>query len=775
MRYFTALLITGLILLSACTMDDGDDTTKKSATATVGQDLIIDIGVARLQVPAATIGTGAGQLPPGTKVTLTVSHEPISGRDLYSPTVEISSTVSGLALSPPAQITFSYDAAKLDTDNKTLSDTRIVKQTATATEEYTFTTLTPVTDSEFTEATSPSRVETFSSSFGNFTLGTGSGGGGGGAPLTNLTGTIQTVLTSTVFNLADSGSTIATTLAIPTSDASSIPAVLTLNDATFDAGNPLDPNNRIVTVVVGGVTYTSDEPAAGVAATISSFNGTDSAGTLVGTVIEQGATASLSINYTWTTGAVGAVVLTGTVTDLAGRRTLNLADSGSSETVLILMPDTLPDVGLNPITFDDASYDSGNPLDANGRLITVAASGDNFSSDVPVVGNVTITFTAFSAGVSTGTITGTVVSATPATKTLNYTFTTTAGGGGGGAGTFAAGTPVDITTTDTADESAVVFDGTDYIGIWLSDTGTTNRTLEFMDINASTLAAGTQKSIEPSFDLDPTKGFDAAIQATSAIMVVGTGDSSGDAVIATIFNFTTGASVAEINVGAGLRPRVVFNSTSGNFVISYQDGADVKTAAYTPAGTQVGATATSVTASTLQGMASSSGDEVLITGDDGSGLRGQYFVPSTGALSGSGFDISTVNSGGMCAWDVVGSMYLVATQAGTGFITQVVLGYAASATTAHASTLTLPALAAPTQAVGGNAGTVFADAAATLWAMETASGPAFIGTAIVGQLQSLNVDTTTNGAPMANNGAGGYIMLAAKGTGGVTAIPLTIS
>lgn len=774
MRYFTALLITGLVLLSACKMDDGDDTSSDSATATAGQDLIIDIGVARLQVPAATIGTGAGQLPPGTKVSLTVSHEPITGRDLYSPTVEISSTVSGLALSPPAQITFSYDASALGTDSKTLLDTKIVKQTSTSTEEYTFTTLVPATDSEFTEADTPSRVETFSSSFGNFTLGTGTGGGST-APATTLTGTIQTVLTTTVFNLANSGSTIAATLAIPTSDTSSIPAALTLNDSTLDAGNPFDPNNRGLTVVVGGVTYTSDEPAASVAVTISSFNGTDSAGTLVGTVIEQGATAGLSINYSWTTGAVPAMALTGTVTDLAGRRTLNLANAGSTETVLVIMPDTLPDAGLNQITFDDASYDSANPLDANGRLMTVAASGDNFSSDVPILGDVTITFTAFNAGVSIGTITGTVVSATPASKTVNYTFTTTAGAGVGGAGTFAAGTPVDI-TTDIADESAVVYDGISYIGIWLSDTGTTNRTLEFMDINASTLAAGTQKSIEPTFELDPTKGFSAAIQATSAIMVVATGDNTGsDAVIATIFNFATGSSVAEINVGAGSRPRVVFNSTSDNFVISYQDGTDVKTAIYTPAGGQVGSTVTSIAASTLQGLASSSGDEVLITGNDGSGVRGRYLVPSTGVLSGSEFDISTVNSGGLCAWDATGSMYLVHTQAGTGFTTQVILGFAAGATTPHANTLTLPAISAPTQVVSGGSGVIFSDATAMLWAMESSSGPAFIGTAILGQTQSLNVDTTTDGAAMANDGSGEYIMLAAKGTGGVTAIPLTIS
>ncbi|MHC4841618.1 MAG: hypothetical protein ACYTDT_11815 [Planctomycetota bacterium] len=776
MRYLTALAVLSLVLVSACKSDDGDDTSSKSATAVSGQNLVIDIGVARLEVPAATIGTAPGQLPPGSEVTLTVNSDQISGKDLFSPTVEVSSSVSGLILSPPAQLMFSYDAFGLNQASKTLSDARVLKQTSTSTEEYTFTTLSPVTDAEFTEAALPGRVETFSSSFGDFTLTTSTSGGGGGGPVTAMTGTIQTVLTATIFNLENSGSTITATLGIPTSDTTSIPAALTLNDATFDAGNPLDPNNRGLTVVTGGITYTSDDPAASVAVGISSFNGTDSAGTLVGTVIEQGGSASLAINYTWTTGAVGAVALTGTVTDIAGRRTLNLSDSGSTEQVTILMPDTLPDVGLNPITFDDASYDSGNPLDVNGRLCTVTDGGDTFSSDVAVVGDVTITFTSFSAGVGAGTITGAVVSATPATKTLNYTFTTTAGVGGGGSGTFAAGTPVDITTTDTADESAVVFDGTDYIGIWLSDTGTTNRTLEFMDINASTLAAGTQKSVEPSFELDPDKGFSAAIQSTSAIMVVATGDNSSvDAVIATIFNFTTGSSVTEINVGAGLRPRVVFNGTSGNFVVSYQDGGDVKTAVYTPAGAQVGTTVTSVASSTLQGMASSSSDEVLITGDDGSGIRGSYLVPSTGGLSGSDFDISTENSGGMCAFDTTGSMYLVNTQSGTGFVTQIILGFAIGATTPHASTLTLPALNGPTQATSGNAGAIFADASATLWAIETSSGPAFVGTAIVGITQSLNVDTTTDGAPMTNDGAGGYVMLAAKGSGGVTAIPLTIS
>lgn len=788
MRYQFVLACFVLVLsVTACTFDDGDDPIDDSATAVAGQDLVVDIGAARLEISQFAIGTGTGQLPPGSKVKLSVVEAQVVGRVLYSPIIEVRITddtgaaVTGLNLSPVAVLDMSWDQNLAYADGHSQSDISLLKIDGSTIDELSYTTASPAADSEYTIA-SQGRVRTLLTSFSRFVM---SDGGTSTAPptATALTGTVSTVLTSTVFQLADSGTVFSVNVALPTALTTTPPTVVSLNDASFDAGNPLDPNNRAVTVTTGSVTYTSDSPTGSVVLQLDTFTGTGSSGSLVGTVIEQGGSASLAINFTFTTGTSSGTAIGGTVTDLAGRRTINLQDAGSLEQVVIVMPDTFPNVALDPITFDDASFDAMNLTDPNNRIVTVTEGGTSYSSDVPVLGSVTVTFSSWDdmtlAGA--GTITGTVLSATPSSKTLNYTFTTSAGGTGGGGG-FSAGTPVDI-STDVADESAVCLDINtgDYLGVWLSDVGTTNRTLEMIDINADTMATTTQVSYEPTVALDPAGGLSAAADAAQDLCIVGaTGSDAATATaVAVFYDYGFDSLNVEVNLGTGSAPRVVYHIDNDHFVVAWQSSGDVMAQVFDWNGTAIGSAVTAFTGATLKGLAApdDTTDEALITADDGSGIVGQYIEVSTSTLSGSNFDLSTTLSGGIAAWDPVGGNYIVLIQELVqGFFTsQVLLALSPSTTVPVGSTLTLAAATAPTQTASGNAGAIFADAGANMYpADSSASGPALVDNALYGSINGLNIDITADGAPLASAGSNRYVLLAAKGTG-VTAIPLTLT
>jgi len=787
MRYVAVCFCFLFVLAAGCTLDDGSKPNKDSAVAQSGQDIVIDIGLARVEISALNIGTGTGQIEPGSRVELKVVNASITGHALYSPVVEVKvtkpdgSAATGLNLSPPALFELSYDLGLAGSDGLDATELSLLKVDGTTINQLTFTTSAPAVDDEWNHVYA-GRARAQVSSFSRLAIGNLTGAVTPPAVVA-LTGTVSTLSIFTVFQLANTGSTISANLAIPTADTTTPPAVLTLNDASFNATNPLAATNRVVTVTTGGITYTSDNAAASVVVQLNTFSGANSAGSMVGTVVQQsGGTAVLAINYTWTTGASAALALGGTVTDVATVRTITLTDQAQAVQVTVLMPASMPNVALDPITFSDTTFDTGMPLDPNGRIVTVTEAGVTYSSDVPTLGSVTITFSAFDSvtKVGAGTITGTVVSATPSTKTLNYSFTTTAGTTGGGSGTFTAGTPSDVTTTDQADESIVVFDGTDYIAGWLSNVGTTNRTLEFASLDASTLAAGTQKSFEPTVNLDPNAGLSAAIGTGGIMLVVGAnGTDSGTSLVhGVLYDYGAGTGT-DISIGTGTAPRVVFNAQSGNFVVGWQGGTDVSVRCYSIAGAPVSAAVTAHTGAVISGLAAAGGanDESLVTANDGSGIVGRHVTPSTGATAGAAFDLSTSLGGGVCAFDSVAGQYVVITETLIlGFFNaQTVRAIAAGATTPIAGTLTLAALTGLTGSVGGTQGVVFTDDATSLYAVRGgATQPSLSGSPIIGGQTGINTDGTADGPALGAATGGNYVLVSARGAGGVQAVPITV-
>jgi hypothetical protein len=447
------------------------------------------------------------------------------------------------------------------------------------------------------------------------------------------------------------------------------------------------------------------------------------------------------------------------------------------------MPDTLPNAGLDPITFDDSTFDAGNPLDPNGRVVTVTEAGETSSSDVPALGNVVVTFTSWDEGTLTGagTITGTVVSATPSTRTLNYSFSVSAGGGGGGGG-FSAGTPVDI-SSDVADQAVIHYDDLDgdYIAVWMSDIGTTNRTLEIISVNPDTFATGLQESYESALALDPSGGLGLATDNFENLaMVAATGDDPNASTAVAIFYEYDGVGLrGEVNLGTGTLPRVAYNAADDSFVVAWQAGSDVMFQTFNWNGTPLNTAQTAFTGATLTGLAAAElDDEALVTADDGSGIVGQLIEVSTGTLSGANFDLSTSLSGGHCEYDPVGDNYLVIVQQLVqGFFTaQVVIALAPGTDTPVGNSLTLAAAAPPTQSAFGNAGVIFADPGANMYPVDSSlSGPSLVDQPVYGALSGLNLDVSFNGGDLAGAGSDRYVLIAARGGDGVTLIPLTLT
>lgn len=786
MRYL-AVSACLCFVLAACTFDDGDEATKASGTAVTGQNLVVDIGLARVEIDAGAIGTAAGQLAPGSKVELKVVTPNVPGRTLYSPIVEVlvkkadGTAATGLNLNPAATFEMSYDEGLAEKDNRGPDQLSLLKIDGNTTKALVHVTGAPVANNEWTRV-SLGRARTACTSFSRFVMANKADTAPTPTPVA-LTGTVTTITVFTVFQLSGTGGTPTVNLAIPTADTTTPPEVLTLNDASYNAANPVAPTNRIITVTQGGTTFTSDAAAANVTVQLNTFTASASSGSITGTVVQQGGSTTLAINFTWTTGAPAAQALGGTVTDLAGRRMITLTDAAQAVQMTLLVPATLPNASLDPITFNDASFDATTPLAATGRIVTVIEAGVTYSSDIATVGSVTVTFTTFDVGTKagTGTITGTAVSSAPSNKTLSYSFATTAGGTGGGTGTMAAGASVDITTTSTADESAMVYDGVDYVAVWLSSVGTTNRTLEIVEVDPGTLAPATQQSFEPSVNLSPAAGISAAVSDTFFLMVVGsTGTDAGTSMVhAVLYDYLTPGGT-NISVGTGTRPRVVFNEQSGMFVIAWQQGADVMVRCYDDTGTPVAAAVTAAAAATLRGLATPDGtvDEALVTADDGSGIVGRYLVPSTGATSGTQFNVSTSGAGGVCAWDPVADQYLVITETTilAFFDAQVVRAFAAGGTTPVGTALTLAALTGITGAAGGDQGVLFTDANTNLYIVKGGAGGAALGgNPFFGPTTAINTDGTSNGPAPAAAGSGDYAVLAARGAAGARAVPLTVT
>lgn len=784
MRYWLVLLLP-LLVLASCKSSDGEEPDSGKGTAISGQDLIIDTGYCRVEISRLTIGTGTGQLAPGSTVKVETTGALAGKITPYSQNVRITAktaagaAVTGLNLSPAANVFLRYDFSAAARDGRDESELTYVTKSGTTFTNLAHTLSTPIVGSLFT---TPARGQALAlmTSFADCVVAFGTASGGGGPLPTALTGSISTVLTFTNFALNNTGSTITANLIIPTTDTTGLPKNLTLNDTSFDAGNPTLATNRILTVTTGGKTYTTDKAGASVAAVISTFAGVNSSGSLAGTLGESSGSGTLAINYTFTTGTAGATALTGTVNDLAGRRTINLQDALNSVTLLVIMPDTMPATPTSSVTFNDASFDSTNPTDPAGRILTVTEAGTTFSSDVPVLGNATVAFTTFAAGVSTGTITGTVVSATPTSKTLNYTFTTTAGTAGGGAGTLASAAPVDVAATDDALESAIVANGAGYFAMWLSSVGTTNRTIHTRDVDANGAPTGTQGSVEPVAALDAAGGFSAAINAGVIVLCGATGSATSSSVIAVVINPATPAISFEHTLGTGTKPKVVFNSTANLFVVAFTTSAGVSVTTLPAAAGSFAAPVAFHAGATLTGLASAgAADEVLVCANDGSGIRARRVQPSLLVGLGSGsFDVTTSLGAGVCSFDPVFGAYLIAVQETSGSQTQAIIRQLpVNSDSLHATKLTVTAITPLTQATPGSNSAMFSDAFATFHALKSsATGPAQIGAPLIGIFSGLNDDTTSDGAAIAGGASGVYIALAARGTGnGISSIKLTVT
>lgn len=784
MRYWLVLLLP-LLALSACKGTDGTEPESHTVTAVDGKDLILEAGYCRVEVSRLAIGTGTGQLPPGSRLKAETIGKFANNITPYSPFIRISAksasgaAVTGLNLSPPANVFVRYDFSAAARDGHEADDLTYVTKAGTTFTNLAHTGVTPVVGSLFTTPAQGNALALMTS-FADCVVahGTASGGGGGPAP-TALTGSISTILTFTNFALNNTGSTITANFVIPTSETTGLPKNLTLNDASFDAGNPTLATNRILTVTTGGKTYTTDKAGASVTATLTTFSGVNSSGALVGTLGEQSGSGTLTINYTFTTGSAGAVALTGTVNDLAGRRTVNLQDSTGSVNVIAIFPTSLPTTPPSTVTFSDATFDSGNPTDPAGRILTVTEGGTTFSSDVPVLGNVTMSFTTFASGVSTGTITGTVVSATPTTKSLIYTFTTTAGTAGGGAGTLAADAPVDVAATDDALESAIVASGSGYFAMWLSSVGTTNREIHTRDLDANGAPTGTQGSVEPAAALDAAGGFSAAANAGVVVLCGATGSATSSTVVAVVIDPSTPAISFEHNLGTGTKPRVAFNSAANLFVVAFTSASGVQVTTLPATGASFAAPVAFHAGATLTGLASAgASDEVLICANDTSGIRARRVQPSTLTGLGSAFDVTTSLGSGACSFDPVFGAYLIAVQEQNGLFTQAVIRQLpVGSDTLHATKLNVTAVTPLVQATPGSNSALFSDAFATFHALRTSSGgPAQIGAPLIGVLSGLNEDTTSDGAAIAGGASGVYVALAARGAGnGISAIKLTVT
>ncbi len=786
MRY-RLVLPCFLLVLAACTMDDGTSVDPKTATARAGQDIELELGSARLFISGTNIGSGAGQIPEGSRVKLSLGSSKPAGYRLYSPVVKVEvqdddgKPVEGIDLDPPASLELLYDRGLANEDGVSNAELSLLRIRGNNVAELNFTTLSPAADTQFTVLESPYVRATFTA-LDSYAVSTHKDTDPP-PPSTALTGTVSALATSTVFQLADAASAFSVNLLVRTADTLTPPTLITLNDAAFNAANPFDPNNRLLTVQTGGNTYTSDSPTASVVVQIDTFTATSSSGSMIGTLAQQGGAGTLQVNFTFTTGSGVATALGGAITDAGGRRTIALSNATGTQTLLLLMPDTLPDAGLAPIQFNDAAFDSGDPFSATSRLMTLTDGADQFTSDLAAA-SATVTFTDFDTTdlTGTGTITGTLANASPATRTLNYTFTIIAGSDGG-PGSLDVGTAFDITTTDVADECAVASDGTDYIVAWLSDVGTTNRTLEYTFLDGTTLNPFGAETHEPGVNLDPAGGFGLAANDIADTVVVGaTGaDAATSSVWGIFFDPVFGSLYSEINLGTGTRPLVQYHYEQDLFVIAWQSGLDVHAGVFEFDGTQVGTTVTVFTAATLAGLAAPGDltDEALVTARDGSGVRGRLLTVSTGAAAAAAFDISTAGGGGACSWDAVDGSYLVMTEQVLGgfFTVRQAVTVQPGAAASSGDALPLPALEAFSHAAWGSDGAVFITPEAGMFALESGTaGPTLLAAPVYGNLQGgLALDTTPDGPAIASLFGNEFVLVSARGAGGVHVQPLTLS
>jgi hypothetical protein len=784
MRYQVVVLcFLSVLLLAACADDDRDGPRISSVTAVAGQGIELDIGVASLRINAASIGNGAGQIAPGSRVSLAVTEAGLDDRNSFSPVVRArvrdssGNDVSGLNLNPPAVFELSYDYGRALAEGLAENELALGRISGGTLTELDYALVSGAVDAEFIIPTT-GRARARLTDLASFVVLEASAP----APLPDpvaLTGTTSTVFTSTIFQLADAASEYAVNLAIPTAETTSVPATLGLTSATFNASNPLDPNNRLLTVQTGGSTYTSAQGSAAVTLELATFSGTGSSGTLTGTLVQQGGSATLPVNFTFTTGSTAGTAVAGTVTDAFGRRTMALSDAGGDETIVIVMPTSLPNAALDPITFNDASFDSGDPFDPDGRVVFVTVGDNVYTSDVPIVGNVTLTFASWDSVTRTGngTISGTVISAEPATRSIEYNLTVTGGPETGG-GELEPGTPFDVATSEVADAVALVHDGLSYIAVWLSSVGTANRTLELVDIDDDTFVLGTQRGLEPAVGLDPDAGLEAAVTPFGEMCIVGaTGTGASDQIIAVFYDYDQDDFLAEVVVGTGTAPRVVYHADADTFVIAWQAGAAVQMRVFEYDGEPVGSVQTVFSTGTLAGMAPAEPDnEVLITESSGSGVRGRYVNPDTGGLTTAAFTIAADFGGGLCVWDPFNERYLVTVQqVAFGFFTlQQVVGIAPGTTSVSGDPLTLPALQPMTRAAGSINGVLYTDAASNLFGVDgLPGGPELIDLPAFSALTGFNGDVTGRGPAVASDGAA-FLVLAALGPDGVAAMPVTL-
>ncbi len=375
--------------------------------------------------------------------------------------------------------------------------------------------------------------------------------------------------------------------------------------------------------------------------------------------------------------------LSGTLNQTAGLLAFNLSDPVSGDGVGITMPEGLATGLPATITFNITTVNPGNLLDPNNRAVIVTSGATQFTS-FNIGGNVTMELTTFDGSASSGTLQGQVIDGDGQSFTLDHSFTTSAG-----EATLTSNKDISVSgaeliinaTVQDASASAAVFNGNDYVALWLSGTSGANLTLQTRRVDTAGSLLGSEESITPgTVNFVATNHLRASYAsnngANGRIMVVGATSNDSDGIIGAVMLDEEGAALApptEFQVtSAGRAPRLAYNAQSNKFIVAYMNASNgIELALFDPDGTQSGSTLaiTSDTTQILRGLASAGGnsEEVLITfSDNTGGVLGRRVDSANDSLLGSSnITFSTAGSGGATGFELVGSGFLVTVVDGT--------------------------------------------------------------------------------------------------------------
>jgi len=490
--------------------------------------------------------------------------------------------------------------------------------------------------------------------------------------------------------------------------------------------------------------------------------------------------------------APGANSLTGTLTEIAGVLAFNLS-STSGETVVVTIPATSATPLPATITANPTTYNTASPTAPTNRGVFLTSGTNQFAS-FNTGGSATITVTSRSGGVSAGTITGTLTTSTQVSRTVNFTFATTVQGGGTGPSLALEGTRFDISSTaNDAHAVAAVWNGTEFVALWLGADGAQGRVLNTRRVAAAGTLVGNAATINANATFSGGLLLSAAYGDDGVrrrILVVGSNAVNESGSVIALMLDQNGVALAqplEIQVTtAGGAPRVTWNDVSDRFVVTWATTTGISAATYDTGGMLVGVPATIVTQASTRvgGISSGNTNEVLITYTTGTGVKGRRFDSATAANVGAEIEFSTTGGGGVAAFDTTVNAWLVATEGG-GQRAVVRLAPGSSTPAAPANLLLPGTLQA---AAGGANGAVFVDlntvtGFGTVFSYQGVAG----GTAAaVPHAAPLSPQVTSGvGFPfhdaqgplaLASNGSGLFLVVASDRDGaGVTALRLRLN